>query len=211
MRGTSPMSSVVPGVAGEVLTVLARTTRPLTGRQIASLVEASASQSGVSRVLRELGARGIVHHQPAGSAHLYTLNREHLAAPAIVELASLRQRLVDRIAEQAGRWELPAEAVWLFGSTVREQDGPGSDVDVVVLRAPAVDEDDPAWEDQLSRLTEGVHAWTGSPADLVEHDRASLGVLVTSGDRFVDELRRDAVTVTGSDVRRVLADMEHGR
>lgn len=211
MHAVSPMAAVVPGVAGEVLTVLARTTQPLTGRQIASLVAASASQSGVSRVLRELGSRGIVQRQPAGSAHLYTLNREHLAASAIVELASLRQRLVDRIAGEVRDWTLPAEAVWLFGSTARGQEGPGSDIDLVVLRAPAVDEDDPAWEEQLSRLTEGVHAWTGSPVDLVEHDRASLTVLVSSDDRFVDELRRDAVTVTGPSSRRVLADLEHGR
>ena len=211
MRAISPMSAVVPGVAGEVLTMLARTTQPLTGRQIALLVAASASQSGISRVLRALGSRGIVQRQPAGSAHLYTLNREHLAASAIVELASLRQRLVHRIAEEVARWALPAEAVWLFGSTARSQDGPGSDVDLVVLRAPATDEDDPAWEEQLSRLTEGVRAWTGSPVDLVEHDRVSLAAVVSSCDRFVEELRRDAVTVTGPGSRRILANLEHER
>jgi len=36
----------------------------------------------------------------AGSAHLHTLNREHLAVDAFVQLASVRNRLIWRIIDE---------------------------------------------------------------------------------------------------------------
>lgn len=76
----------------EVVRVLRATTRPLTGREVARLSQAG-SQPTVNSTLRRLAEEGVVHAEKAGSAYLYTLNREHLAAPAIEQLADIRSEL----------------------------------------------------------------------------------------------------------------------
>lgn len=197
MDVSSPISSVVPGIGGLVLAILSRTTQPLTGRRIAAMLAPVASQSGVNDALRDLVRHGLVLREHAGSAYLHRLNRHHLAAPAVVALASLRQSLVDAIVDHVNRWEVSAQAVWLFGSTARGDGHVDSDVDLLVVRPVDVDEDDPRWEDQLSGLTEAVHAWTGNPAGILEHDRTSLGALATSRDALIDDLVRDALVILG--------------
>ena len=197
MDVSSPISSVVPGVGGLVLAILSRTTQPLTGRRIAAMLAPAASQSGVNDALRDLVRHGLVLREHAGSAYLHRLNRNHLAAPAVVALASLRQSLLDAIAHHVAGWEAPAQAVWLFGSTARGDGHVGSDVDLLVVRPVDVDEADPCWEAQLSDLTEAVHVWTGNPAEILEHDATSLGALVASGDALIDDLIRDVLVITG--------------
>lgn len=197
MDVSSPISSVVPGVGGLVLAVLARTGQPLTGRRIAAMLAPTASQSGVNDALRDLTLHGLVLREEAGSAYLHRLNPDHLAAPAIRALASLRQNLLGAITDHVGRWSLPAHAVWLFGSTARGDGHVGSDVDLLVVRGDGVDEDDHRWGNQLSELIEAVRAWTGNPAEIVEHDRTSLRALAASGDALVAGLVRDAVVIVG--------------
>ena len=91
---TRPMHSVIPSVQGDVLAVLARTQQPLTGRGVAELIDGRASVSGVKVALRALVVSGLVTAEPHPPAMLYRLNRQHLAANSIEELANLRGRLL---------------------------------------------------------------------------------------------------------------------
>ena len=77
--------------------MLAGTTRPLGGREVARL--AGVSQNGAWRALRRLVDQGVVIEQPAGGRTiLHTLNREHLAAgPIIITLTRLRSILIERL------------------------------------------------------------------------------------------------------------------
>ncbi len=111
MHLARPFAAIIPTLDGEVLVVLAGTTRPLTGRDVAKLVK-RGSQAGVNRALRRLVEHGVVEAQEAGAAILYSLNREHLAAPAVSSLADLRGELVrrlrqsqlDQLARDVRRW-----------------------------------------------------------------------------------------------------------
>ena len=67
---TDPMSSVVPSVHGTVLSVLARTRAPLTGRRVAELASSPASQRQVANVLTALTEAGVVLRETQGSANL---------------------------------------------------------------------------------------------------------------------------------------------
>lgn len=78
----SPITSIVASLDGEILSVLAGTTRPLTGRDVQRLVR-RGSQSGVSSALARLEQHGILDVVAAGSSNLYTLNRDHVAASAV--------------------------------------------------------------------------------------------------------------------------------
>src|SRR6266516_2594502 len=114
-----PFQVVAPTLDGDVLTLLARADRPLTGRAVAR--ESGASHGGVQRALAHLVAEGIVTRERAGRAFLYRLNRDHLAARWIEGLASLRLELIERLRETVTAWQVPADAVVLFGSAARNE------------------------------------------------------------------------------------------
>jgi predicted nucleotidyltransferase len=204
MQFSEPMSAAFPGLHGRVLSVLAHTDRALTGRAVAGLLRTPASTSGVQRVLDDLVRNGLVLSEPAGRAKLYTLNRDHVAAPAIEELASLRDRFIGRLRAEAETWEIPAAAVWLFGSTSRGQGGPDSDIDVLVVRPDDVADSDPQWLRQLETLADHATRWSGNPCEIVEYSSRQLKQLIRRGERLVTELRRDAVPVAGSTPRQTL-------
>jgi Fe2+ or Zn2+ uptake regulation protein len=119
MDVSNPIADVVPSAHGPVLSVLATTTMPLTGRAIAELTRPRVSQARVARILADLVKAGLVDRIQAGSASLLTLNREHLAARAVEDLATVRTQLWERIAAHAAAWAHPPEAIIVYGSTAR--------------------------------------------------------------------------------------------
>ena len=204
MRLSHPLASVCPGPRGAVLTVLARTELPLTGRTVASLVTPHVSLRTVQLALDDLAGNGLVSREPAGNAYLYALNREHLAAPAVVSLVNLRQELLDRICSTVGSWSQPAEAIWLFGSSARGDEKPDSDIDLLVVRPDHTDGDEPMWQGQLTDLAEQVHQWTGNSCEILELSRWDLDAALARGDQLTNDLRRDAVHIAGRSPRQAL-------
>src|SRR5213595_1475873 len=91
-----PWALIRSPIDTEVLLALGGTTRPLTGREVARLVR-TGSQPAVNTALRRLAAQGLARAEEAGSAFLYTFNREHLGAPAIELLAEIRSELERRL------------------------------------------------------------------------------------------------------------------
>jgi predicted nucleotidyltransferase len=199
-----PMSSVVPGLHGRVLGVLARTDRPLTGRAVAGLLRTPASPSGVQKVLDDLVSNGVVIAEPAGRARLYTLNHDHVAYQAIDHLARLRDVLLERIKAEAESWAVPAKAIWLFGSSARGQGDVDSDLDLLIVRPDEVDDSDPRWLDQVETLSAHASLWSGNSCEVVEYSARELRDLIGHGERIVTELRRDAVPITGSTPQQTL-------
>lgn len=180
----------------EVVRVLRGTTRPLTGRTVARLVRAG-SQPAVNAALRRLAEEGVVRAEEAGNAYLYTLNREHLATPALELLADVRAELERRLRAAIDAWEITPIHVSIFGSAARGDGDTRSDIDIFVVRPNDVPEDDPAWRGQLDLLSDHVHNWTGNHAGLAEVSAADVRRLRRERPPVVDELRRDAITLVG--------------
>ena len=82
--------------------VLRRTTRPLTGREVARLAR-KGSEAGVRKALARLTRHGLVHVEEAGRASMHTLNREHLAVPALEVLATMRNELDGKCSRSGSR------------------------------------------------------------------------------------------------------------
>ncbi len=180
----------------EVVLVLRGTTRPLTGREVARLVR-TGSQPAVNASLRRLAEEGLVHAEEAGNAYLYTLNREHLAAPALEQLADIRSELERRLRAEIAGWEIAPAHASIFGSAARGDGDNSSDIDVFVVRPRGVPEDDPGWRAQLDRLSEHVHAWTGNHVGLSEVSATDVRRLRRERPPVVEELRADAINVAG--------------
>jgi DNA-binding Lrp family transcriptional regulator len=67
----SPLEALLPGVGAAVLSVLARTTQPLTIRQLAE--RAGASHPQVSNRVEHFERLGVVRREMVGRSHLVTL------------------------------------------------------------------------------------------------------------------------------------------
>lgn len=198
----SPVRSVVPSARGAVLAVLARTDQPLTGRGVAALTNGRVSQKGTNLALRDLVASGLVLAQDHPPAKLYTLNRRHLAARSIEELAHLRERLIDAMTHHLDTWAEPAAGAWLFGSAARGDGDEASDIDVLIVRPDEIDGADPTWLDQVERLIDDVSAWTGNGCEVVEFSATELGELFARNGRLAHDLRSDGIGLTAHQLPR---------
>jgi hypothetical protein len=201
MDMSDPMSTVLQTLDGAVLDVLARTTAPLTGRKIHQLA-AAGSETGTRNVLRRLSRTGLVTATEVGPSVQYQLNRDHLAANAVLELATLRQRLFSSIRGAIEQWQIPPTHASIFGSTARGDGGLHSDIDLLIVQSFDDAEDPPStWVDQVSDLGDQVYRWSGN--HLQAYELSSVGFLrhVRAGEPIVKDWRRDAVTVYGQDFR----------
>jgi predicted nucleotidyltransferase len=201
-----PYSAVSTTLDPGVLVLLAGTSRPLTGREIARLL-GRPSHSGVIAALDRLVVQGLVEREEAGRAFLFTLNRDHLAAPAVEILADLRSELLRRIREAIGGWTVRPEHLSLFGSAARGDGNTESDIDLFVVRGRAIARQDALWREQLDLLARRIEGWTGNPARIVEVEQAELAMLRKERPPIVDELRADAITLAGPEASTLLEEM----
>lgn len=156
MDVSMPIRAVVPSLDGPVLQALSRSNAP------ASLSElhrrtGDGSLSGVRRVLERMAVHGLVLRQPGG----YVLNREHLAADAVLLLTGLHGVFLERLRTWVGARNEPVLAVGSYGSLVRRDGSTDSDIDLVVVIAEPTETD---LRDELSTV---VERWTGNPAQVV--------------------------------------------
>lgn len=208
---TQPLSSLAPTLDAETLTVLARTEQPLTGRGVAELAR-RGTHPGVQKVLDRLVAHGLVDVQPAGAARLYQLNREHLLAPAVLAAVTARETLLGRLRKTIAAWEVQCVHASLFGSLARGEAGPGSDVDVLLVRPETVAGDEPAWLQQLRSVEQSVLRWTGNRLSLFETTEPDLaGALADEEEPVVEAWRRDAIGLAGESLRPLLARAESAK
>lgn len=95
------------------------------------------STEGIRNVLRALSAVGVVESLGQGRSVLYRLRRAHpLYQPLshLFEAEDARARRVFGALHEAAQVAVPdALAVWVYGSTARGEDAPGSDLDVALV------------------------------------------------------------------------------
>lgn len=162
-----PTQAMTPTLDGPVLTVLVRAQQELTGLEVHRLCS-RGSVDGVRRVLHRLVDQGVVQARPAGGALLFSLNRDHLAVPAITQLTDLRGELWRRLRELVAGWAQPPVHSGVFGSAARGDGDAGSDIDLLVVRPDDLDGEDPEWVAQLDNLRRQVRAWTGNDLQVIE-------------------------------------------
>jgi predicted nucleotidyltransferase len=197
-----PLRSVVPSLDGPVLEVLAATSRPLSGREVAKLA-GRGSPSGIRLVLQRLAEHGLVKREDRASAVYYLANRDHLAWPAIQALILLDRELERRIKSLVDGWKIQPVTLAIFGSAARHDGSASSDIDLLLVEPPGVADLD-AWAWQRDHLAEVVENWTGNSVQIYNIDHETLTAHVDHGEPIVAEWRRQARTITGHDIRDLL-------
>ena len=198
-----PYEAVIPSLDGEVLQVLAASSMAMTGRQIA-LLTGRKSHSGVLDVLNRLAEHGLVKRVELNRANLYSLNNDHLAARAVLELAGLRAALFARAREEIEAWAIAPVHASIFGSTARGDGGTNSDIDLFMLRPDAIGRDDPRWRGQLDALAERIERLTGNRADVQEASASEFAWQRDEQRPIVAELRADSITLAGAEISTLI-------
>ncbi len=186
MDVSMPITTVVPSLDGPVLAALAATTKPMT---LGAVHERAGrgSKSGVRSVLLRMVAEGLVRAVPGG----YVLNRDHLAAPAVVALANLHGELTQRIRAAVDEWPIAPALVGLFGSAARRDGDPTSDIDLLVVSS------DPDLDERAHDLSEQVRRWTGNRAQVIGRSPEEIARLRQAEEPIVAEWSRDLIVVAG--------------
>jgi len=202
MDVSKPFAAISPGVDADVLVVLAGSTKPRSGRELAR--RAGRSNTGVQHVLDRLVKHGLVYREEVGRTCIYELNRDHLLAPIVEQMTGARTELIRRLREVIGAWEAPSVHASLFGSAARGDGNTSSDIDLLIVRPADVDPDDSTWRDQLDRLADSVRRWTGNNAGIAEVSEDELPRLRKDRPPVVEEVGEDAVDLAGEDTRKLL-------
>ncbi len=205
MDVSKPFRALSPSVDLDVLVVLAGSTAPRSGREIAR--RAGRSKTGVQHVLERLVDHGLVNRLDVGNASLYSLNREHLLTPAVEQMANARVELIRRLQERIGSFGIPAAHASLFGSAARGDGDVASDIDLLIVRPSAVDADDEIWRAQIDELADIVLRWSGNHAGIAEFSEDELPRLRDERPPVVEQVQRDAVDLAGEPARHVFATL----
>jgi hypothetical protein len=197
MNLSQPVLSLIPVLAGPVLTVLAGTTRPLTGREVQRLLPMSASQPGVQAALSELAAHGLVLQTPSGNAILHELNRDHLLAPLIGQLPSLRAAVFTAVADVIRSQAPGASRAVLFGSVARGDADHTSDLDLALVWPDDADED--TRETAAADIGRAIRRLTGNACTPLQFTESEFADLPERAPQLHAELRSDGVDLVVRD------------
>jgi nucleotidyltransferase-like protein len=204
-----PIRAVVPTLDGPVLEVLARTRRPMTGREVHRLTGVG-SPNGVRLALRRLVGQGLVDAEERARSVFYVANRNHLAWPAVEQLTGLRSALFEALRAELETWAVAPLHASVFGSAARGDGDEASDIDILLIRPDDVDEDEPPWDDQVDRLRRQVGEWTGNHCQAFQLDRSRLAEHVEAADPMVHDWQRDAVELVGEPLSAILRTLPRG-
>ena len=145
------------------------------------------SLAGVRQVLLRLVDTGLVDCVPGG----YVLNREHLAAPAVVALANLHGELIARLRHAAQQWDGDCLLLGLFGSVARRDGDETSDIDVLLVSRS---EDARDWADGLAA---SVEHWTGNRGHVVVVTPDQLDGMRRAAEPITESWDTDLIVVVG--------------
>jgi predicted nucleotidyltransferase len=202
MDVSKPFTAISSSVDTDVLVVLAGSTKPRSGRELAR--RAGRSNTGVQHVLNRLVDHGLVNREEVGRTFLYELNRDHLLAPTVEQMAGARAELIRRLRKVIGVWEPAPVHASLFGSAARGDGDTSSDIDLLIVRPADLDPEDATWRDQLDELADSVRRWTGNNAGIAEVSEGELPRLRKDRPPVVEEVSEDAVDLAGEDTRKLL-------
>lgn len=169
MQLQRPFAVITPTLDGPVLGVLANVDESFSASELSRILP-EASRAGIRLCLQRLAEQGVLTVQHLPRNIRYSFNRDHLAAPAIVELARMRASLLARLEDELGTWGELAP-VWsaIFGSAATGAMRADSDIDLFLVQPPKATESAfDQWSDRVATLAQDVSRWTGNDLRVLE-------------------------------------------
>lgn len=207
MRLAQPFETVTPTVDGEVLLVLAAADRWFPLSRVHTLV-GERSRSGVRKTLLRLVEQGIVQQQKIGTQYSYRLNRDHLAAAAVLELSNIFPVYLDRLRKALKTWRVAPVFAALFGSAATGAMRADSDIDVFLVRPDATTDDESqqdVWNTQVAELESLSSSWTGNDTRVLDLLEADVQRGFETGDHVLRDIRDDGIVLVGPPLKALQA------
>lgn len=194
-----PSSVGLPSRTAAVLRVLGGVRGSLSIREIARL--AGVSSTRTAEVIGHLVEHGVVERQERAGAHLCQLNRDHLAAGALLDLAELRGRLLDALRTELESWQLAPLHASLFGSAARGDGHLHSDIDILLIEPGGVDHD--SWDTQLLASGERIERRTGNHVSWISLPHTQLHV--AADEPILADWQTDGIHLAGTRLTALLS------
>ncbi len=179
-----------------VMIDLAGIDTPLSGREVASRI--GASEAGVREALDRLVISGVVLRTPVGRSYAHSLNREHVATPAIEAMRAMRRSVIDAGREIIGRWAIAPVHASFFGSFARRDGDTSSDLDILLVHASDLLHDEgrvDRWEEQVAEL-EGLARLTGNRLQVLDLPETTLLEPTAEEEATLASIASDEVALT---------------
>lgn len=197
MNLSFPIATVIPGAFGVVIDQLAMSETEYTRSGLAKKVAGKIGKSRVYELLEELTASGLVIERQLEGSKVYSLNREHLLAAPVLQLAATRGLFLERLQKTLSEWSPKPIAAYLFGSVARGSSSVQSDVDILVIRSDKVVGGDENWLRQVFDLELTVERWTGNNAHILDYSEKQWRELIFQQQSLAIEILSEAVTILG--------------
>lgn len=195
MDFAAPVQALIPGTQGRILAVLAQTSAELNLRTLARLSGVSLAQA--SRVMPHLVEQGVVQRRDVPPSALFRLQHDHVAARALLGLAGARRSVFDELGRTAADITPAPLSIIVFGSLARGDAHTGSDIDLLVVRPPGVDDDHDPWSTTLEQWREHARRLTGNPIEILDVSSADTSRLLRSRRPLWTDIRRHGVVIHG--------------
>ena len=200
-----PVEAVIGGAQGCLLAVLVKITAPLSLRRLAGLAGVSPAQA--SRVMPRLVELGIVDRYEVPPASQFVLARSNVAAQLLLTLADAQSTTLRQIGEAASLISPEPVSVIAFGSFARGEADAESDIDLAVVRADEVD-DDEQWGESIDVWRRQVLALTGNEVEIIEATVSEAARKLRGRSELWLNIQRDGIVVHGQAVD-ALAETVH--
>jgi len=181
-----------------VLLELVRIDAPTSGRQIAERVE--RSEAGVREALDRLVRQGVVRRMKIGTAYGHTLNRGHVATPIVEAIAAIRREVIQWTHDVIEQWEIQPLHASFFGSFARRDGGEDSDLDILLVHAFELEDDEASferWEQQTAELHD-LEDRTGNAVQILDVADAALGAPDAEAAATLASIATDEISLTGT-------------
>ena len=196
MDYVQPVEAVVPGVHGRVLGVLTRVETELTIRTVSRLAGASVQQTAT--VIAELVSLGMVTRRNAGSSALVRLERENEAVGAVLALAQVGERVLERLRDSAARHRAAAGKLDRLRILPRGDARLTSDLDVLAVRPIRLSPDDAAWLDSLGKWESIARRIVGNPLHMLVVSQEEVQGLMRRRSGPWRAIAAEGITLVGS-------------
>lgn len=201
-----PVEAVIGGAQGRLLAVLVKITAPLSLRRLAGLAGVSPAQA--SRVMPRLVELGIVDRYEVPPASQFVLARGNVAAQLLLTLADAQSMTLRQIGEAASLISPEPVSVIAFGSFARGEADAESDIDLAVVRADDVDDDNEQWTESIDVWRRQVLALTGNEVEIIEATVSEAARKLRGQSELWRNIQRDGIVVHGQAVN-ALAERVH--
>ncbi len=203
MNTGEPTDIVLPRATAAVFRVLVGANASFSIRQLARVAGVSAPRA--VEIVNHAGDRGLILVEQAGRSRMCRFNREHLAADAIIELVTIRERMLRAFEDEIALWKIAPLHASLFGSAARGDGDINSDLDLLLVRPKEEPTED--WEEQ--KYTSGVRlrAKIGNPVSWFDISVNELKRSMRASEPIIAEWKKDTICLSGPQLPVLLRQM----